>query len=274
MKRAFVIGHPITHSRSPLIHGYWLKEHGIDARYDAIDVAPADLETFIKGLRENGFVGGNVTIPHKQGVVALCDRVSDQARRIGAVNTLYFEGGALIGDNTDAMGFWRNVEEFVPRPERGRAIVLGAGGAARAVVVALLDEGFTVEICNRTFETAVQLASGFTERVTARLWDELPTRLREAVLLVNTTSLGMRGHPPLDIDLVAMPRKAIVADIVYVPLETPLLSAAKARGMVTVGGLGMLLHQAVPGFRRWFGVEPVVTPKLRALIEADIARSL
>ncbi|WP_237480982.1 shikimate dehydrogenase [Lichenibacterium dinghuense] len=270
--RAFVIGHPISHSRSPLIHGHWLKRHGLTGSYEKIAVAPEDLDAFVAGLRASGFVGGNVTVPHKGRVLELADAVDEAADAIGAANTLWFDDGDLVAGNTDAEGFVLSLDDEAPGWDgRGAsAVVLGAGGAARAVVHGLLERGFEVAVANRTFLRAAELAEEHEGEVWAYAWDELPPLLRAADLVVNTTTLGMAGQPPLAVDLSGCKRDALVADIVYTPLETPLLAAARARGLRAVGGLGMLLHQAVPGFERWFGVRPEVTPELRALVEADV----
>ncbi len=269
---AFVIGHPIAHSRSPLIHGFWLRQLGIAGSYDKIDISPEALPNFIKSLRREGLVGGNVTIPHKTSLLSLVDAIDDAAAAIGAANTLWFEGDRLMAGNTDALGFLRHLDVSVPgwdaRP--GRAVVLGAGGAARAVAYALTCRAFEVCIVNRTLAKGLELAEAFDDDVWAYAWEELPGLIKTADLLVNTTSLGMTGQPPLVIDHAGLKPSAIVCDIVYVPLETDLLKGARERGQRVVDGLGMLLHQAVPGFQRWFGVEPRVTPELRAVIEADL----
>jgi shikimate dehydrogenase len=275
--KAFVVGHPVAHSRSPLIHGHWLRELGIAGSYERIDVAPDELPAFIRTLRENGFVGGNVTLPHKEEVFRLIDRVTELAQRIGAVNTLWFDpNGALVGHNTDAAGFTAGLDEAVGagwERETETALVLGAGGAARAVVVGLLDRGVPrIVIANRNPDRALPLRELAPDRVTVAPLQESDGLLAEADLLVNTTSLGMTGQPPLTIPLDRLSENAIVADIVYVPLETPLLAAARERGRRTAGGLGMLLHQAVPGFAAWFGATPQVTPALHALIAADVER--
>ena len=274
MKRAFVCGHPIAHSRSPKIHGYWLETYGIAGSYEAIDVAPEDTASFFATLRENGFAGGNVTIPHKEAAFAAAARRDEAAEKIGAVNTLWFEDGLLCGGNTDAAGFAANLDEHAPGwATTGPAVVLGAGGAARAVIQALKERGFTdIRVTNRTVSRAVELADRFGKGVSAHA---APTRelLGDAGLLVNTTALGMAGKAGADelpADTDRLPDNAIVTDIVYVPLETPLLAAARARGLKTVDGLGMLLHQAVPGFERWFGRRPEVTRELRAMIVADM----
>lgn len=273
-RKAFVVGHPIAHSRSPKIHGHWLRTYGIDGGYDAIDVDPVDVAAFLATLADNGFVGGNVTIPHKEAAFATVDRRDAAAELIGAVNTLWFEDGILVGGNTDAHGFAANLDEFVPGwPENGPAVVLGAGGAARAVIHALKVCGVDdIRIVNRTLSRAGELRDRFGAGVTAH-GAATPDLLSDAGLLVNTTSLGMAGKgckDELPADPALLPAHAIVTDIVYVPLETPLLAAARARGLKTVDGLGMLLHQAVPGFERWFGRRPEVTPELRTLIVADL----
>ncbi|TXN81223.1 shikimate dehydrogenase [Methylobacterium sp. WL8] len=277
VRRAFVVGHPIAHSRSPLIHGHWLSEHGIAGSYERIAVAPDAFEAFFRRLPESGFSGGNVTIPHKEAAFALCDALSPRARAIGAVNTLVVGAdGRIFGDNTDAPGFTAHLDQSLGAgwPERaGTALVLGAGGAARAVVVGLAERGLArIVVANRTrarAETVAALAPGIA---TAIEWDTIPALMPEAGLLVNTTALGMAGNPPLDLDLAPLPANAAVADIVYVPLETGLLAAARARGLPAIDGLGMLLHQAVPGFEAWFGVRPRVTEALRAVVVADLPR--
>jgi shikimate dehydrogenase len=273
-RKAFVVGHPIAHSRSPKIHGHWLRTYGIDGGYEAIDVDPVDVADFLATLAENGFVGGNVTIPHKEAAFAAVYRRDAAAELIGAVNTLWFEDGVLVGGNTDAHGFAANLDEFAAGwPENGPAVVLGAGGAARAVIHALKVRGVDdIRIVNRTLSRAGELRDRFGAGVTAH-GAATSDLLSDAGLLVNTTSLGMAGKGGTDelpADPALLPAHAIVTDIVYVPLETPLLAAARARGLKTVDGLGMLLHQAVPGFERWFGRRPEVTPELRTLIVADL----
>jgi len=270
--RAFIVGHPVAQSRSPLIHGHWLRELGLAGSYEKIAVRPEDLAGFVRGMRDAGFVGGNVTVPHKAGVMALADDVDDAARAIGAANTLWLEDGRLMAGNTDVTGFLANLDEEAPGWDRrgGNAVVLGAGGAARAVIYGLLQRGFAVDIANRTRGRGEALAAEYPSGVRAWSWDDLARPSSAAALLVNTTSLGMEGQPPLGVDLRVLHRDALVADIVYSPLETPLLRDAGAWGHRTVGGLGMLLHQAVPGFERWFGVRPSVTPQLRSLVEADV----
>ncbi|MBZ9675214.1 shikimate dehydrogenase [Mesorhizobium sp. ES1-1] len=271
--KAFVTGHPIKHSRSPKIHGHWLAEHGIDGSYEAIDVAPADFAAFLATLRKNGYRGGNVTIPHKEAAFAQAGRRDDAAEQIGAVNTLWFEDGDLWGGNTDAHGFAANLDDHAPGwAANGPAVVLGAGGASRAVIHALKQRGVSdIRIVNRTLARAQELRDRFGAGVTAHGLEAIGELLSDAGLLVNTTALGMHGNEGLSADPGRLPSHAIVTDIVYVPLETPLLAAARSRGLATVDGLGMLLHQAVPGFKRWFGVRPQVTAELRALIVADLA---
>ncbi|MGP2490453.1 shikimate dehydrogenase [Mesorhizobium sp. PUT5] len=270
--KAFVVGHPIAHSRSPKIHGYWLKQYGIAGSYEPVDVAPADFPAFLSGLRQAGFAGGNVTIPHKEAAWALAELRDEAAEAIGAVNTLWFEGGRLAGGNTDAHGFAANLDEYAPGWARnGPVMVLGAGGAARAVIHACLQRGVReVRILNRTPARAQELADRFGAGVSAHPLAAAAEFLPGTGLLVNTTSLGMHGNSEIPVDPSVMPDQAIVTDIVYVPLETPLLAAARTRGLKTVDGLGMLLHQAVPGFERWFGIRPQVTPELRALVVADL----
>ncbi|MGN6145233.1 MAG: shikimate dehydrogenase [Mesorhizobium sp.] len=274
VKKAFVIGHPIAHSRSPKIHGHWLAAHGIAGSYEAIDVAPADLAAFLAGLRKNGFSGGNVTLPHKQAAFSFIDHRDAAAEAIGAANTLWFEDGRLCGTNTDTHGFAANLDDRAPGwADRGAAVVLGAGGASRAVIYALKARGVNdIRIANRTLARAEELRDRFGAGITAHPLEAVPELLGDAGLLVNTTSVGMagKGKEELPADPALLPSHAVVTDIVYVPLETPLLAAARARGLKTVDGLGMLLHQAVPGFERWFGIRPRVTPELRALIVADL----
>ncbi|ANT49131.1 shikimate dehydrogenase [Mesorhizobium amorphae] len=271
-KKAFVTGHPIAHSRSPKIHGHWLKKYGIDGSYQAIDVEPEDFAAFLSTLRDNGYSGGNVTIPHKETAFALVGRRDEAAEAIGAVNTLWFEDGALWGGNTDAHGFAANLDEHAPGWARnGPAVVLGAGGASRAVIHALVERGVSdIRIVNRTVARAQELARRFGAGVSAHGVEATGELLMDAGLLINTTALGMHGNEAIAADPVGLPDHAIVTDIVYVPLETPLLAAARARHLRTVDGLGMLLHQAVPGFERWFGIRPDVTAELRQMIVTDI----
>jgi shikimate dehydrogenase len=273
-RRAFVIGHPVAHSRSPLIHGYWLRRHGLHGSYERIDVAPGELPAFLARMEADGFVGGNVTVPHKEAAFRLVAERTERANRLGSVNTLWLENGRLHGDTTDGEGFLASVAGAVGADWLGRievALVLGAGGAARAIVGALLDAGIArIRVANRTEARARDLAALAPDRIEVVSWAGLPTATAEADLLVNTTQAGMKGQPPLSLDLSGLPARAIVSDIVYVPLETQLLADARARGLRIVDGLGMLLHQAVPGFACWFGVRPEVTAELRALVEADL----
>jgi shikimate dehydrogenase len=270
--RAFVMGHPIAHSRSPMLHGYWLKHYGIAGSYERLDIPPADIPGFFSDFRHAGWVGGNVTVPHKTAVIPFLDRIDAAARAMGAVNTIWWDDDALVGGNTDAIGFIGNLDDRVPDWDRSarRAVILGAGGAARAAIHGLRGRGLTVALCNRTVEKAQALAAHFGEGVTAHGIGDFPSLLAEADVLVNATSLGMVGQPPNETDLGPLKPGAIVYDVVYVPLETGLLRAAKARGHRTVDGLGMLLHQAVAGFRHWFGVTPNVTDELRQIIADDI----
>lgn len=262
---AFVCGHPISHSRSPLIHNYWLRVHGLSGSYQAFDVTPADFPDFVSSLEAKGFVGGNVTIPHKEAAFRLSQRKDKAARQIGAVNTLWLQDGVLHGANTDAYGFAANLDEHAQGwSEVEVAVVLGAGGAARAVIHALVERGIDdIRVLNRTEARARELTDAFGPRVSAHGLAGTPELVSDAGLVVNTTALGMDGDESLPADPEDMPDTALVTDIVYVPLETPFLAAARRRGLRTVDGLDMLLHQAVPGFERWFGVRPTVTEELR-----------
>jgi shikimate dehydrogenase len=271
---ACLIGWPAAHSRSPLIHHYWLRTLGIEGGYVIEAVPPADLRDFVFRLSLRGFVGANVTIPHKETVLAL-SAPDDRARAVGAANTLWFADGQLRSTNTDVEGFLGNLDASAPGWEKAEdALVLGAGGSSRAVLFGLLDRGVArVHIANRTVERAQALAKIFGSRVVPIEWSAISDVLPRASLLVNTTSLGMHGQPPLELDVTRLPEGAVVADLVYVPLVTPLLDTAQARGLRTADGLGMLLHQAVRGFELWFGRRPQVTPELRALVEADLTKS-
>jgi shikimate dehydrogenase len=274
IRAACVVGWPVKHSRSPLIHLYWIKLHGLNAEYRAEEVQPAAFAEFITHLPAHGYVGANVTLPHKEAALALSEP-DDRARIVGASNTLWLAGGHLHSTNTDVEGFTANLDACVPGWDNGadEAIVLGAGGSARAVVYGLIERGFeTIHVVNRTPERAEALCARFGSALQSAHWSALPHLLARAGLLVNTTSLGMTGQPPLRIDLAPLHRDAVVADLVYAPLETALLSGARARGLATADGLGMLLHQAVRGFQLWFGVRPEVTPELRAVVEADLGK--
>lgn len=277
MKRACVIGWPVAHSRSPVIHRYWLKLYGLDGAYEMEAVRPEEIGGFLRSLRQRGYEGANVTLPHKEAALAAADRPDQAATTIGAANTLWLDAkGMLHASNTDAYGFMTHLAAEAPDWNKGKrsVVVLGAGGAGRAILHGLIEAGASkILLANRTEGRAKALAKGFGSRVSVVPWEDRNLALSGCGLLVNATSLGMTGKPKLDIDLAALPLDAIVADIVYSPLETPLLAAAKARGNRTVDGLGMLLHQAVPGFERWFGVRPEVTPNLRAHVVAHLEAS-
>jgi shikimate dehydrogenase len=268
---ACLIGWPAAHSRSPLIHRYWLRTLGIAGGYSIEAVPPEEFASFIAGLARRGFVGANVTIPHKEHALRLAEPDA-RARAIGAANTLWFEGDRLLATNTDVEGFVANLDACAPGWDKvEEAMVLGAGGAARAVGFGLLERGIArVHVANRTAARAEALARQFGARVAAVPWGGVAALLPRTALVVNTTSLGMHGQPPLELAIDRLPDGATVADLVYVPLETPLLVAARARGLNAADGLGMLLHQAVRGFELWFGQRPQVTAELRALIEADL----
>jgi shikimate dehydrogenase len=274
VKRACVIGWPVEHSRSPLIHRYWLGRYGIEGAYEKEAVDPKDLGQFLGSLAARGYVGANVTLPHKEAALRLAAVADEAARAIGAANTLWLDhAGRLCASNTDAYGFITNLGAQAPgwNERRRPVIVLGAGGAARAILHGLLAEGATrILLANRTRERAETLAQAFGAAVEVFDWSDQNRALSGCGLLVNATSLGMTGKAGLDIDLAALPRDAVVADIVYSPLETPLLAAARGRGNRVVDGLGMLLHQAVPGFEHWFGVRPEVTRALRAHVAASL----
>jgi shikimate dehydrogenase len=272
--RAGVVGWPVEHSRSPTIHRYWLKELGLSGSYEKFAVSPGEFRRFADKIGEDGLVGANVTVPHKEVAFDACDQRTPVADALGAVNTLWRQDGRLMGDNTDVAGFLANMDECASGwAERARlGVVIGAGGAARAIIYALISRGFErVAIFNRTQARAEALAAHFGGSVIAVSWADLAAKLTDADLLVNASSLGMVRQPPLAVDISGLPERAIVADAVYVPLRTLLIEAARARGLRTVEGLGMLLHQAAPAFARWFGRQPMVTPELRALVEAEVA---
>ena len=267
------MGWPVSHSLSPRLHGYWLRQYGIDGAYLPLAVDPAGFEDAVRGLAALGFRGANVTVPHKEAAFAAMDRLSETAKRLGAVNTIVVEDDGLFGDNTDGFGFLENLRAGAPGLDiAGRPVtVLGAGGAARAVVAALTDAGAAaVRIVNRTVARTDALAADLGGPIVAFGWDAAAAALADAALLVNTTSLGMDGQPPLELDLGALPTDTVVTDIVYNPLETPLLAAARMRGNAAVDGLGMLLHQARPGFEAWFGRAPEVTAELRSHVLAGL----
>jgi shikimate dehydrogenase len=271
IKRAFVAGHPIKHSKSPLIHGTWLKRHGINGSYEALDIAPETFQNFIARLKDKDaeFNGGNITIPHKEHAARLADCIDETADHIGAANTLWREDGVLHATNTDAYGFAANLDDRHPGWDQGgTAVVYGAGGASRAVIVALLERGFgTVHVLNRTVSRAGQLADRFGPRVFAHAPEALADVLAGAALFVNTTSLGLGEDAAPEIDFTIMQQGALVTDIVYVPLKTQFLLQAEGQGLAIADGLGMLLHQAVPGFEKWFGVRPTVDEELRLSVE-------
>lgn len=283
---AGALGWPVSHSLSPTLHGYWLARHGIDGAYVPLPVRPEHFDRAVRGLALAGFAGFNVTVPHKEAALSACDTLDDAARRIGAVNTIVVSraaGGAsdgvrLEGRNTDGFGFIENLRALAPavldpaRAQGACAVVIGAGGAARAVCDVLIEAGFRVALTNRTADRARSLASRLGPAAQAVGWDERGPSLTGAALVVNTTSLGMAGQPPLELDLALLPSDAVVADIVYVPLETDLLKAARARGNPVVDGLGMLLHQGRAGFHAWFGTDPVVDEPLRRFMLAALAQ--
>lgn len=272
MPKAFVVGHPIQHSRSPLIHTYWIRQFGLNGSYERLDVMPQDFSEFIRTFAAQGFCGGNVTVPHKEMAFQLADRTTPTAQKLKAANTLWLENGLIHADNTDVEGFASGLDEAFGRgwDNSDQALVLGAGGAARAVVLACLNRGIqNVVVCNRTLERAKSLENIAPDHVKGVSWNDIQNHLPQTGLLINTTSLGMKDGLPLDIDLAPLPSSAKVSDIVYVPLETNLLKQARARGLQAADGLHMLLHQAVPGFERWFGVRPQVTSELRDIVVQD-----
>ena len=274
--KACVIGWPVEHSRSPLIHGHWLARYGVDGDYTRQAVAPDEFADFVRFMPDHGFAGGNVTVPHKEAALECAQHADDAARAIGAANTLWFEDGRLHASNTDAYGFLSNLDEAAPGWDDARpvAIVLGAGGAARAILHALLARGLReIRLLNRTRSRAEALAAHFGGRILVDDWEARDVQLEGCGLLVNTTTLGMTGEAPLQINLARAPDDAVVTDLVYAPLQTQLLKRAGEKGLRSVDGLGMLLHQAVPGFEKWFGVRPQVTPELRELIVTDIEGS-
>lgn len=264
---AGVIGDPISHSLSPRLHGYWLSKYIINGEYKAFHVTSAELPSFIKSLSENGVAGINVTVPHKEDVLKLVDKVDEKARKIGAVNTVYFEKGKMIGSNTDGIGFLTHLKQTTKnwKAENGPVVIIGAGGAARAVLISLLDDGVPeVRLTNRTKERAENVVKEIGDnRIRIIDWDAREDALDNAALVVNVTTLGMAGQRPLELSLDNLPKSASVYDIVYSPLETELLKNARNRGNETIDGLGMLLHQAAPGFQKWFGVDPNVDQGLR-----------
>mgnify|MGYP001480650496 FL=1 len=274
--QAGVIGWPVSHSLSPRLHGFWLKELGIDGTYSALAVAPDGLENSLRSLPERGFAGVNLTLPHKEAAATIVDTMDSVASRIGAVNTIVVGAdGNLAGSNTDGYGFIENLKSCAPEwtADNKSAVILGAGGAARAIIAALLDAGLKeLRLVNRTLSRAESLKDDIGGAIIVVPWADRTKALEGAGLLVNTTTLGMTDEEPLEIDLSPLPAKAVVTDIVYAPLTTPLLKDAAGRGNLTVDGLGMLLHQARPGFDQWFGAEPVVTDALRAHVLEGLER--
>lgn len=274
-KRAAVIGYPVAHSRSPLIHGYWLREHEIEGEYVRHEVKPEQIDQFLNNFPNGNFVGCNVTLPHKEAAARNLAAATPVVRALGVANTLWLEDGKLHGDNTDVAGFLAHLDDSIPGWDRRtkHAVVLGAGGAARSIVYGLRERGVeTISIVNRSYERASLLVQEIKIEASIAGFDQVETLLPSANLLINTTALGMKGQPQLEIDLKNLKPEAAVYDIVYAPLETDLLRQARERGHPAVDGLGMLLHQAVPGFERWFGVRPKVTKELRALIVADLEK--
>lgn len=269
---AGVMGWPIAQSRSPAIHNYWIGKYNINGRYVPLAVKPENLTEAIRGLPALGFRGCNLTMPHKQMAMTMVDRLTDTAKRIGAVNCIVVEqDGKMWGTNNDGNGYVLSIQEVAPQwqPSDGPIALLGAGGAARAVIVALLERGATeIRLINRTLEKAELLAKDFGAAIKPIAWDRRNDAIADTALLANATNQGMVGKPPLDISLAKLSPKTLVSDLIYVPPETPFLAAAKARGNVTVNGLGMLLHQARPAFKDWFGVMPDITPELRASVMA------
>jgi shikimate dehydrogenase len=267
---AGVFGWPVDHSRSPRLHGYWLRQFKIDGAYIPFATHPSRLEQGIRALPALGFRGGNITLPHKERAVGFVDALTPTAKRIGAINTLIVrDDGTILGDNSDGFGFIANLQQIQPdwRGSAGPAVLLGAGGAARAIVVSLLDAGVPeIRLVNRTTRRAEEIAAVVGGPIKVLPWDARADALKDAALLVNGTTLGMAGQAPLDLDLAQLPASAVVYDIVYVPLLTELLKAAQQRGNPTVDGIGMLLHQGRPGFKVWFGEDPQVTPELRAFV--------
>ena len=269
---AGVMGWPVAHSRSPVLHNHWIAQLGLLGAYVLLPVQPEKLETALRGLPALGFAGCNLTIPHKVSAMPLVDRVDPLAQRIGAINTIVVEAdGSLTGRNTDGFGYIQSLLDVQPqwRADAGPVTVVGAGGAARAVIVSLIDRGARdVRLTNRSWAKAYDMAQEFGPPVRAVAWADRHDALRDIALLVNTTNQGMHGEPALDLSLDQLPVQALVSDVIYVPLETPLLTAAKARGNTTVNGLGMLINQARPAFEAWFGVLPDITPALLAKVQA------
>jgi shikimate dehydrogenase len=273
-RAACVMGWPAKHSRSPKLHGYWIKRHNIDGDYRVAEIPPEEFAAFVTNLAKHGYVGGNVTMPHKDMAFALSEPDA-RAKAVGASNTLWLDNGKLLSTNTDVEGFIGALDASSPGWDKrtANAVVLGAGGASRAVVYGLIERGIeNIHVVNRTYEKAVAIRERFGASVHPARWADVPHLLPAATLLANSTSLGMKGQPPLEIDLHTMPVGSVVSDIIYVPLKTKLLEAAEARGFKTSNGLDMLLYQAVRGFELWFGVRPEVTAEQRDMLVADILK--
>jgi shikimate dehydrogenase len=269
------MGWPAKQSRSPKLHGYWIKRYNIDGDYRVAEIPPEDFPAFVTNLAKNGYVGGNVTMPHKDVALAMSEP-DERARTVGAANTLWVDNGRLRSTNTDVEGFIGALDANTPGWDRStdNAVVLGAGGASRAVVFGLIERGIkTIHVVNRTAAKAEATKVRFGSAVHPATWDDVPRLLKDAKLLINASSLGMKGQPELKIDLSPMAKDAVVADIVYVPLKTKLLEAAEQRGFKTSDGLDMLLYQAVRGFTLWFGIKPEVTKELRDMLAADVMKS-
>jgi shikimate dehydrogenase len=271
---AGVMGWPVMHSRSPKLHNHWFAEHGIAGSYVPLAIEPGRLEAALRALVPLGFAGCNLTIPHKEAAIAIVDEVHPTAKAIGATSCITVrENGSLVATNNDGFGFIQSVMEYAPdwRADAGPVVVIGAGGGSRAVVYSLAEQGAReIRVCNRTFGRAKALQDDFGGPVTAVPWEETRAALADAAMVVNTTSQGMVGQPPLEVSLEGLPQRALVCDIIYIPKETPLLAEARRRGNRTLNGLGMLLHQARPAWKSWFGIDTKVTPELRALIEATL----
>ncbi len=279
LKRAFICGWPVEHSRSPIIHNFWINKYGLQGEYIKHPVSPSDFDDFVLSLHNGTFLGGNVTIPHKEMAFKLIKNLDPVAKRLGAVNTIWIEDGEIHAANTDGYGFLANLDQLTPNWDdaslkQKKVIVLGAGGAARAIIDAVQSRGFTnISIVNRTYSRAENLAGFFGKTTHAHKWEDLPNLMLDSALLINTTSLGMEGKSPLEIDLSPLPSNCLVSDIVYVPLKTELLQQAENLGLKIAEGLGMLLHQAVPGFEKWFGIRPEVSDELRALVVQDLEQN-
>lgn len=273
-KQIRVIGHPISHSKSPLIHNYWIKLHGLNGQYEGLDVAPQNLANFVDSVRDKTIFGANITLPHKIQILPMCDQISTTAKNLGAVNTLYLHQNRVIGDNTDSYGFLANLDQRAPKWAQGsgHAIILGAGGAARAVIYGLMERGFQkITILNRTISKALYLAENFGRNqsktsLNGMALSDFDSLAHDADFLVNASSIGLNGSSFENLNLGLLPSHCIVHDIVYTPLRTPFLAQAEQRQLQTVDGLGMLLHQAAPGFEKWFGIMPKVSQELRQLI--------